>query len=108
MAKSHGRHTPAFLLLMLSEGPSYGAQLLSRLETELPHCFSDSAIVYRSLTQMAQNGLVESRWVPEESGRPRRWYAITKKGRQALGDYADDIRRRVANLSFFLERYNKE
>ncbi len=108
MAKTHGRHTPAFLLLMLSDGPSYGAQLLTRLESELPHCFSDSAIVYRSLAQMDKQGLVETRWVTEGAGQPRKWYFITRKGRMALGEYAEDIERRVKNLTFFLDRYRKE
>lgn len=107
MAKSHGRHTPAFLLLFLTEGPSYGALLLSRLESELPFCLSDSAIVYRSLKQMESDGLVQTEWIPEESGQPRKWYHISAAGRAALADYAEDIRRRVQNLQFFLDRYTE-
>ena len=107
MAKSHGRHTPAFLLLFLTEGPSYGALLLSRMETELPFCLSDSAIVYRSLKQMENDGLVETEWIPEESGQPRKWYRISPAGRDALAEYAEDIRHRVQNLQFFLDRYTE-
>ena len=107
MAKSHGRHTPAFLLLFLTEGPSYGALLLSRMESELPFCLSDSAIVYRSLKQMEGDGLVETEWIPEESGQPRKWYRISAAGRAVLADYAEDIRRRVQNLQFFLDRYTE-
>ncbi|WP_455382293.1 PadR family transcriptional regulator [Salinispira pacifica] len=108
MSKTHGRHTPAFLLLLLKDGPSYGAQMLSRLKAELPFCLSDSAIVYRSLKKMEEDGLVATRWVPEESGQPRKWYSLNEKGRAALDDYAEDIRRRLRNLQFFLERYDTD
>lgn len=47
---------PAFLLLLLADTPCYGALLLTRLQTELPYCFCDSAIVYRSLQEMEKNG----------------------------------------------------
>jgi Predicted transcriptional regulators len=105
MSKQHSRHTPAFLLLFLSAGPSYGANLLSRLQTELPYCLCDSAIVYRSLQEMEKKGLVAARWETRESGQPRKWYTITSKGMSALEEYAEDIRRRRANLEFFLDRY---
>lgn len=105
MAKMHGRHTPAFLLLLLADAPSYGALLLKKLETELPYCFSDSAIVYRSLQEMEKDGLVETSWETGESGQPRKWYTMTPKGKQALMEHAEDIRQRHANFEFFLSRY---
>lgn len=108
MAQMHGRHTPAFLLLLLLDGPSYGALLLSRLQSELPFCLSDSAIVYRSLKKMEDDGLVETEWIPEESGQPRKWYTLNDNGRAALAEYAEDIRRRLRNLQFFLERYETD
>ena len=105
MAQKHGRHTPAFLLLLLAEAPSYGALLLNRLETELPHCFSDSANVYRSLQEMEKNGWVETSWKLTDTGQQRKWYTITTKGEQALNEQAKDIRLRFMNLDFFLSRY---
>ncbi len=105
MAQTHGRHTPAFLLLLLRDGPSYGALLLSRLQSELPFCLSDSAIVYRSLKKMEDDGLVETEWIPQETGQPRKWYTLNETGRAALADCADDIRRRLRNLQFFMDQY---
>ncbi|MHB1654541.1 MAG: PadR family transcriptional regulator [Desulfitobacteriaceae bacterium] len=105
MPKKHGRHTPAFLLLFLTDAPSYGALLLTRLQTELPDCLSDSAIVYRSLQEMEKNGLVETNWETRETGQPRKWYTITPKGMLALKEYAQDIRQRHANFEFFLTHY---
>lgn len=105
MQKKHGRHTSAFLLLLLSDGPSYGALLLTRLQTELPHCFSDSADVYRCLQEMSKNCLIEANWETQDTGQPRKWYTITSKGRQALKEQAEDIRLRNANFQFFLDHY---
>lgn len=105
MPPKHGRHTPAFILLFLAEAPSYGAELLSKMEAELPHCFSDSAIVYRSLKEIVKNGWVETSWKLTDNGQQRKWYAITAAGEQALRDQADDIRLRMANFEFFLAHY---
>jgi PadR family transcriptional regulator PadR len=105
MSKKHGRHTPAFLLLFLSEAPAYGALLLTRLKNELPYCFSDSAIIYRSLQEMEKSGLVETNWEIRESGQPRKWYTITVQGHSALAEYAEDIRKRRENFDFFLSHF---
>jgi len=105
MRKKHGRHTPAFLLLFLTDGPAYGAMLLTRMQTELPHCFSDSAVVYRSLQEMEKKGLVETSWETPETGQPRKWYTITAKGMSALEEFEQDIRLRRANFDFFLSKY---
>ena len=105
MPEKHGRHTLAFLLLLLADTPCYGALLLTRLQTELPYCFCDSAIVYRSLQKMVENGSVESSWEIRESGQPRKWYSITSKGKQDLKEQAEDIRQRQANFEYFLSHY---
>jgi PadR family transcriptional regulator, regulatory protein PadR len=105
VTKKHGRHTPAFLLLLLADSPSYGALLLTRLQNDLPYCFSDSANVYRCLQEMEKNKLVKTHWETRESGQPRKWYTITSQGRSALREQAEDIRQRLANFEFFQSRY---
>ena len=99
------RHTTAFLLLFLQEGPAYGAQLLGRLRTELPHCFCDSPCVYRTLQEMEDKGLVLAQWKTGTGGAPRKYYRITPQGTAALREEALDISQRHANLGYFLERY---
>lgn len=105
MAKKCGRHTSAFLLLFLSKGPLYGALLLSKLQTELPHCFSDSADVYRTLQELEQEGFVKTSWETEAGGQPRKWYTITTSGRKALKEQRDDIRMRMENFEYFQKNY---
>jgi len=105
MHRPGSRHTPAFLLLFLNEGPSHGAGLLARMESELPHSFADSAGLYRALQSLEREGSVETSWETQEAGAPRKIYRITPSGLAALEAFAEDIRRREENLGFFLERY---
>ena len=107
MAKKCGRHTGAFLLLFLTEGSFYGAELLSKLQTELPHCFTESADVYRSLQEIEQEGLAETFWDIEPSGQPRKIYTITPLGKQALKEHSEDIQMRLENFQYFLNHYKE-
>ncbi|HEX9052035.1 MAG TPA: PadR family transcriptional regulator [Anaeromyxobacter sp.] len=102
--RRNGRHTPAFVLLFLSERPAHGAQLFARMRAELPRCFADSAGLYRSLQSLEREGSVKAAWEAPRSGAPRKVYEITRKGRAALRAFADDIRQREANFRFFLAR----
>jgi DNA-binding PadR family transcriptional regulator len=106
--RKQSRHTPAFILLFLSEGPSHGAGLLARMEAEMPHCHSDSAGLYRSLQSLEKEGALETVWEEQASGTPRKIYKITRKGRATLRVLAEDIRGREENLRFFLQRFENK
>ncbi|MBV7272891.1 PadR family transcriptional regulator [Clostridium sp. PL3] len=106
MTKRYGRHTPAFLLLQLVDSPAYGGMLMKRLEKELPYCFSDSAMVYRSLKDMEDSGLVKTSWETKETGKPIKWYTITTKGLEMLDELAKDIKKRHDNFEYFLSKYH--
>lgn len=100
------RHTHAFILLFLEESSSaYGAQILSRLQSELPYCLSDSPSVYRALQEMEEKEWVKSSWESTPTGPPRKWYNITPQGLAALHEYAKDIFQRQANFNYFLAHY---
>ncbi len=75
-------------LLLLAREPSYGVQLLERLETS-----SDGVIrlnagsLYRTLAQLVDRGLVEPLdEVPNPTGvgAPRKLYGVTERGRAVL------------------------
>lgn len=108
MAKRYGRHTPAFLLLQLADAPAYGGMLMKKLENELPYCFSDSAMIYRSLKDMEDNELIKASWETKENGKPIKWYNITPKGLEMLNELAEDIKKRQANFEYFLSKYHTE
>ena len=99
------RHAPAFILLFLARENLYGAALLSTMQEELPRCFADSAVIYRSLQELEEEGSVESYWETDVSGPARKWYAITAKGFERLAQFKEDIEIRKKNLEYFLKSY---
>lgn len=101
-------HLPAFLLLFLNESPDYGGSLLAKLKNELPYFLTDSSSVYRSLQELEERGLVNTKWEISEDDTPRKWYYITPEGQKELEIFSQDITQRHANLSFFLTRYRNQ
>ncbi len=101
------RHAPAFILLFLTRENLYGSALLSRMQAELPRCFADSAVIYRSLQGLEEEGSVKSYWETDISGPARKWYEITAKGLERLAEFKEDIEIRKNNLEFFLDSYQK-
>jgi DNA-binding PadR family transcriptional regulator len=101
------RHTPAFILLFLAQKPAYGALLFKRLEEEMPFNLIDTPTLYRALNDLEKEGSVESYWDTSEPGPAKKWYKITRKGREKLCELKQDIERRKKNLDFFQENYEK-
>lgn len=75
------------LLEALAEAPSYGLELIGRVERrtngklKLRH-----GSVYPALRSLERDGFVRSfrgESVPETAGRPRRYYELTAKGEKA-------------------------
>lgn len=100
-----GRHAPAFVLLELYKGPSYGLQILNNLKDNMPMCCLDSAAVYRALNTLEKNECITSHWETEESGAPKKIYTITDKGREEMRLFYEDITRRIENLKYFMNSY---
>lgn len=103
--KHTGRHTGAFLLLFLAEGDNYGGQLLQKCEEELPVNPIDSAILYRTLKKLENEGAIESYVNTSVQDKPRKMYKITTAGKEQLANFQMDIEEKMKNLSFFLDKY---
>ena len=101
------RHTPAFILLFLARENLYGAALLNKMQKELPSCRVDSAVIYRTLQDLEEEGSVKSYWETDTSGPARKWYEITNKGLEKLAEFTEDIEMRKKNFEFFLEAYKE-
>lgn len=101
------RYAPAFILLFLSQENFYGAALFNKMQCEIPFCHADSAVVYRTLQDLEEEGAVKSYWETDTSGPPRKWYEITGKGLEMLAEFKEDIEMRKKNLEFFLNSYTK-
>jgi DNA-binding PadR family transcriptional regulator len=80
----------AWLLLLLSRGASYGYEL--RRELRVCATDLDPAVLYRSLRDMEQGGLISSRWMQSQAGPRRRVYDITWAGHDELERIGEKIR----------------
>lgn len=75
------------ILSLLSRKAMYGYELATTV-----HRDTDGAFVWRegslypSLHKMEQGGLIVGAWEEKETGRKRRYYHITDKGRAALAE----------------------
>lgn len=94
----------ACILLELAADTSHGYELLEGLEPfALSH--TDPGGLYRALRAMEREGLVSSFWEDSPSGPPRRTYALTDAGREALDAYAVCVRDVRRALSAFVRRH---
>jgi len=88
------------MLSLLSEGEMYGYQVIQRVKT-----LSDGEIVWNAsklyplLHKLENKGLVQARWeMATEGGLNRKYYDLTKKGREALAVHQREWRRYNAIL----------
>lgn len=73
------------VLSILARGESYGYAIITRVR-ELSGgqmCWTDG-MLYPVLHRLEAQGLVRSRWGQSETGRKRKYYELTQKGRQSL------------------------
>lgn len=106
MKCKNGRHGPAFILLFLSEKPYYGFEILKEFENKMPENRMDSALIYRTLKTLEDNGSVTFEWDTSESGAAKKIYSITDIGLKNLAQFKDDIVKSKSNLEFFLKKYD--
>ena len=95
-----------WLLFLLRSGTSgYGYELRRALEER--GLALDPAVLYRSLRDMENNGLIASRWVRSGEGPRRRVYKITKAGEAELDRIATALRDARDSHDVFLEAYRE-
>lgn len=73
----------------------------------MPFNLIDTPALYRALNDLEKEGAVEAYWDTSEPGPAKKWYKITQKGIEKLGELKQDIERRKRDLDFFLETYEK-
>jgi transcriptional regulator len=75
------------ILSLLSRKAMYGYEIAATVHHETDGAFTwREGSLYPSLHKLEQGGLIDGRWEEKDSGRKRRYYHITKKGREALKD----------------------
>lgn len=92
------------LLSLLSDAPLYGLEILDRLRADAGLQLAEGAI-YPLLHRLEKAGLTEAEWrIESGGGRPRKYYALTERGREELADQLADWREISGRLNAFLER----
>ena len=75
------------VLAILAEGDSYGYAILKRVrELSGGHMEWTDGMLYPVLHRLERLGHVEARWKIAESGRRRKYYRITPRGRAHLAE----------------------
>ena len=73
------------LLYLILEMPMYGYQIIRELEKRSQGYFKfKEGTLYPVLHRMEGEGLIAAEWRVLDSGRQRKYYAITPKGAKAL------------------------
>jgi PadR family transcriptional regulator, regulatory protein PadR len=78
--------TLALLILsLLSRKSMYGYEIAATVHRDTDGAFTwREGSLYPNLHKMEGDGLIAGAWEEKETGRKRRYYTITKKGRAAL------------------------
>jgi PadR family transcriptional regulator PadR len=75
------------LLHLTFEQPMYGYQIIRELETRSQGYFKfKEGTLYPVLHRLEKEGLIQGQWQTLPSGRRRKYYHITDKGRSALAE----------------------
>ena len=102
------RYVQASLLMALSQGKSYGYELIQRIgEYGFLRGDAPPGMIYRHLRQMDEDGLVTSSWDAEGDGPAKRVYAITPEGSEVLEAWVLHMERQRERLDEFIRRYKE-
>lgn len=89
------------LLALIGEEPSYGYEMVSKLQRRGLGRVSEGSI-YPLLSRLQQRGLIEGYFVESSGGPPRKYYRIAPKGRRSLEDWAQEWGRLSAGVEAVL------
>src|SRR5216683_7737375 len=80
-------HLDMIVLAALTAGPAHGYAVIEAIRRRSAGAFDlPEGTIYPVLHRLEQAGLLASRWVTAESGRRRRVYTMTKRGKRELGE----------------------
>ncbi len=85
-------HLDLLLLAVLQSGPAHGYAIIETLRLRSSGTFDlPEGTIYPALHRLEEDGLLSSGW-SEDTGRRRRIYQLTAKGRQALAQRQQEWR----------------
>lgn len=80
-------HLDLIVLATLAAGPAHGYAVIEEIRRRSAGAFDlPEGTIYPVLHRLEEGGLLAGRWVKAESGRRRRVYSLTGRGRRALSE----------------------
>ncbi len=76
------------LLALISEEPSYGYEMVDKLESKGLELVSEGSI-YPLLSRLQKRGYIEGYFVESSNGPPRKYYRIADQGKAQLDAWTD-------------------
>lgn len=78
------------LLAVLAEGPSYGYEIIQTLNERAGGLLRmGEGTAYPVLHRLEDRGLIASRWATGDTGRKRKYYRLTARGKRSLAANAE-------------------
>ena len=96
------------VLLLLSEGPRHGYELLERLPELVAEERIDVGNLYRVMRALEEDGIVESEWSADLPGPAKRTYRLTDDGRRLLEQWVEALCAAQDEISAYLDRYQAQ
>ena len=91
---------PAVVLEILSRGPMYGYELSQAIEQRSGDILTlGKGTLYPLLYNLEAKRLVKGKWEEAESGRKRRYYSITSRGKAQLAKQKEQLRELTTGLN---------
>ena len=95
---------PVVVLEILSRGPMYGYELSQAIEQRSGAILTlGKGTLYPLLYNLEAKKLVKARWETSDSGRKRRYYSITSKGKEQLDGQKQQLRELSEGLRLVFE-----
>ena len=80
-------HTDTIILKLLMDGDKYGYEITKLIHTNSSGEYElKEATMYSSLKRLEGDGCITSYWGDESQGGRRKYYQVTKKGRQLYAE----------------------
>jgi len=91
---------PVVVLEILSRGQMYGYELSQAIEQRSDDILTlGKGTLYPLLYNLEAKRLVKGKWEEAESGRKRRYYSITSKGKAQLAKQKEQLRELTTGLN---------
>ena len=90
---------PTVVLQILSRGRMYGYELSEAIEQKSEKILTlGKGTLYPLLYNLEAKKLVKGKWQTTDSGRKRRYYSITSKGKSQLARQKEELKELAAGL----------